>query len=696
MGVPLKAHKISAHDAHCVQILQIFWRSTCGDSRPRHLRSHLFDVFRLLLPHNDVRRYYLGVPRLARAVGQGMGLDKEKAAHLADTWLDRELWAHGADFSRGRDLACVLQHEWDTRFKFVPTSTSTRITVGELNSVLTSIDRAHVRGGHAKSEKLRQLITGRATGVEIKWLCRVILRDMTIGTRASMPVAHKGEWPKLVMDGFCRAQGRVGRPSTGNPPLLYSFFRHQHSLWEACRQAEAGELPTAYPPPSRLGIHIRVQGSTPCIDTSAATVLRSFAFSSQETDHRLYIETKHDGFRLQVHYNRATDLLRFFYRSGIDSTAELAPDLSPAMRLALGAPNHIPLADGDGQPLDRFMWLAAACGAAEQHDPSFNLNHWEPPQSVILDGELLVYDECETTPGRYDELGSRPGVVGFGTHFWISVVEAKNGEWVGGRYSREDCRRHYMVKVFDLLHLNGRDLVQEQAPLHERKELLRHAFRPIPHFVELTASELVDLGVQPDVVRERFDHARACGEEGLMLKAASRACVPNARANVLKLKSEFIPGLGDTVTLCIVGARYARRVGSGPNSALVCELACAAPSAAAAAVAASSAGPFHEMTWLFNTCNLSYGKAAFSVVDHEQLLWRLNEEILTGVSPLRQQGSRSLSQSKPLMRRLNVDEDPPAWLLHPPSAKERRPHFVLIDPSLAVKVEVLGSRFLTR
>ena len=34
-----------------------------------------------------------------------------------------------------------------------------------------------------------------------------------------------------------------------------------------------------------------------------------------------------------------------------------------------------------------------------------------------------------------------------------------------------------------------------------------------------------------------------------MVKAAHRPYVPNARTNVLKLKAEFIPGLGDTVTL---------------------------------------------------------------------------------------------------------------------------------------------------
>ena len=34
-----------------------------------------------------------------------------------------------------------------------------------------------------------------------------------------------------------------------------------------------------------------------------------------------------------------------------------------------------------------------------------------------------------------------------------------------------------------------------------------------------------------------------------MVKAAHRPYVPNARTNTLKLKAEFIPGLGDTVTL---------------------------------------------------------------------------------------------------------------------------------------------------
>jgi hypothetical protein len=107
-----------------------------------------------------------------------------------------------------------------------------------------------------------------------------------------------------------------------------------------------------------------------------------------------------------------------------------------------------------------------------------------------------------------------------------------------------------------------------------------------------------------------------------MLKAASRPYVPNVRTNVLKLKSEFIPALGDTVTLCVVGARYARRVGRGSETVLVCELACAAPTVTTAVAAPSVAGPFAEFMWLFNTAALSYGeKASMSLVEQFEKKW---------------------------------------------------------------------------
>jgi ATP-dependent DNA ligase len=84
-----------------------------------------------------------------------------------------------------------------------------------------------------------------------------------------------------------------------------------------------------------------------------------------------------------------------------------------------------------------------------------------------------------------------------------------DGHAAGSSYSRADCRRHYLVKVFDVLHLNGNDLVHASVPLLERKALLETAFRPIPKFVELAESTLVDLHAQPAAILDAFGKVRA-------------------------------------------------------------------------------------------------------------------------------------------------------------------------------------------
>ena len=95
---------------------------------------------------------------------------------------------------------------------------------------------------------------------------------------------------------------------------------------------------------------------------------------------------------------------------------------------------------GEGGALqgERLTWVRRAWerrGAGAQPP--------RPVDSVILDGELLVYDEQETKAGAYDELGSRPGIQAFGTIFWLR--QTKQG--APSRYGRPDARRHLMLKV---------------------------------------------------------------------------------------------------------------------------------------------------------------------------------------------------------------------------------------------------------
>ena len=51
-------------------------------------------------------------------------------------------------------------------------------------------------------------------------------------------------------------------------------------------------------------------------------------------------------------------------------------------------------------------------------------------------------------------------------------------------------------------------------------------------------------------------------QEGLVIKALDSAYLPNGRASWFKLKPAAIPGVGDTLTLGLVGLR----IGSGVNT----------------------------------------------------------------------------------------------------------------------------------
>ena len=97
--------------------------------------------------------------------------------------------------------------------------------------------------------------------------------------------------------------------------------------------------------------------------------------------------------------------LRFFYRSGVDSTSDLADDLAPAVRMALRADISEPILPDpvSGAFHERYKHLIARW----EEDVAPNLDpHWQPPDSLILDAELLVYDEGSTPAGMYDELGT--------------------------------------------------------------------------------------------------------------------------------------------------------------------------------------------------------------------------------------------------------------------------------------------------
>ncbi|CAH0717537.1 unnamed protein product, partial [Brenthis ino] len=127
------------------------------------------------------------------------------------------------------------------------------------------------------------------------------------------------------------------------------------------------------------------------------------------------------------------------------------------------------------------------------------------------------------------------------------------------------------VFVFDLLYLNGEPLVRE--PLARRRELLRENFNEVEGEWQFAVSR--DCADEEEV--QAFLHeAVAASCEGLMVKALrgdnARYDIARRSHNWLKLKKDYLEGVGDTIDAVVVGAYRGRgrRAGGYGGFLLAC------------------------------------------------------------------------------------------------------------------------------
>ena len=245
------------------------------------------------------------------------------------------------------------------------------------------------------------------------------------------------------------------------------------------------------------------------------------------------LECKYDGERVQVHATADGNggvTLRAYKRGG-------RVLVRPARRRQPGAfiRRPRPRAACRGAHAAAARRRAArskcrcGCGAAVGACPR------PPVRSIVLDGELLIYNET---------LCGGDGIEPFGAVQHLALDRGSAPSTLGGR------RRHLFI-FFDVLHLDGRDLTP--LPLHARVAALRGALREIDTFA--VTSRARRMAYEEGALTAAFARSRAERYEGLVVKAAASPYVPNERRHWCKLKHDRIPGLGDTVTLAIVGAR---------------------------------------------------------------------------------------------------------------------------------------------
>lgn len=244
---------------------------------------------------------------------------------------------------------------------------------------------------------------------------------------------------------------------------------------------------------------------------------RSIKHCMQMTSRRrMSVERKYDGEYCQIHidFSNKQTPIQIFSKSGKDSTSDRSGIMSTVEESL-----HI------GSSQCKFT------------------------QCCILEGELLVWS---------DKLGD------IADFHKLRKFLSRSGTFIGvDNDSPPQPYEHLMIVFFDILLLD--DNVCLRRPYRERRLLLKEIVHAIHGRSAIAEQEILDFE-EPDSYRwleTSFSNAISRRWEGLILKACDDsyfsmcpAGVDNPSGRWIKLKKDYIPGLGDTVDLVLIGGHY--------------------------------------------------------------------------------------------------------------------------------------------
>jgi len=119
----------------------------------------------------------------------------------------------------------------------------------------------------------------------------------------------------------------------------------------------------------------------------------------------------------------------------------------------------------------------------------------------------------------------------------------------------EDIKVQVCLFAFDMLCYNDEPLISK--PLRERREMLYKVLNPVPGKFQFATSKIT---ADVDELQTFLDESVKGACEGLMVKTLdSDPYRPSQRSNSwLKLKKDYLAGVGDSLDLVVVGAYYGR------------------------------------------------------------------------------------------------------------------------------------------
>jgi DNA ligase-4 len=220
-------------------------------------------------------------------------------------------------------------------------------------------------------------------------------------------------------------------------------------------------------------------------------------------------ERKYDGEYCQVHIDvsKSGARIKIFSKSGRDSTSD---------RIGI----HCTLRDS--LELD-----TVGCKIKKQ---------------CILEGELLVWNDDDERIEPFHKIRKHVN---------------RSGRFLGtARDSPVDLNEHLMIMFYDILLLDDTACVRESHD--ERRRVLQSLVHSVPGRVDIGSREVLEFSSADAAKQLSEAFARAITErwEGLVLKGCDDPYLSSEEGrSFIKLKKDYIPGLGDTADFAIVGGR---------------------------------------------------------------------------------------------------------------------------------------------
>ncbi|EUB61809.1 DNA ligase [Echinococcus granulosus] len=532
-----------------IEVLSNFYRSV-GVLSPKELPICIYMSINRLGPSYEGLELGIGESLLIKALTLTTG----NTAHILQVSLGASNIRIKSELNRLGDLGAVaeaIKSRQQTMFKPKP------LTLQQVFERLKEVAFMVGNASQTKKVKLIQSLLVACRESEAKYLIRSLQGKLRIGLAEQSVLAALGQAVALTPFHSVQALLADGQPLTANVLNTSLGARGGAEAWKAYCEVVVGHVKQAYAqcPNYEKIVHSLLEDGPDDVHKRCCIIpgipirpmLAHPTHGVTEVFKRFdqadfTCEYKYDGERAQVHL-LLDGSVRVYSRNQEDTTSKY-PDIVNS--LVDSVLKNAKLTD------EACKLLGSIDTTAHEENSSLT--------TFILDSEAVAWD--------VDAAQILPFQV-------LSTRKRKDVQ-------EEDVKVRVCIYAFDLLYLNGVSLTEQ--PFRKRRELLRLVFPTLPGkfmlatFLDSSDTDKIarfmdeSIKGRPKILRHHYVSGNC---EGLMLKTLDRDAtyeIAKRSRNWLKLKKDYLEGVGDTLDLVVIGGFHGtgKRTGRYGGFLLAC------------------------------------------------------------------------------------------------------------------------------